>query len=292
MTQKRDTPSTDFYGEMTIGKSKIPCAVLYPTSEKPVRIFIQREIVGLLTGNLKGGLQRYLKPANLQPFVPEKFKDHSLEESTIKCKVKGRVAQGFVGTDLIDICNMYLQARGAGVLLESQTHLAIKSEMIIIAFAKTGVNGVIDEVTGYEKVRERFSLNKMLEQHLVDEVQVWAKKFPDVFYKEIFRLNNWHYDPRTVKRPSVIGKWTKEIVYRRFPPGVLGKLEDLNPLTNKGYRKHRYHQFLTEDIGNPKLKEYISNVIFLMKASSNWRKFIQLFERSTGSWQTSLFDDD
>ena len=42
----------------------------------------QRELVGLLTGNKKGGLERYFEPKNLQPFVPEKFKNKKLDQVT------------------------------------------------------------------------------------------------------------------------------------------------------------------------------------------------------------------
>src|SRR5260221_111562 len=80
----------------------------------------------------------------------------------------------------------------------------------------------------------------------------WAKKFKDDFYKEIFRLNNWKFNPTNfTKRPGVIGKWTVDIIYARFPPSVLGALYDRNPLTEKGYRRHKLHTLLTDDIGNP-----------------------------------------
>ena len=57
-------------GDVTIGDYKIPCAVL----NNGKRVFIQREIVGLLTGNKKGGFDRYLKARNLQFYIPERFK--------------------------------------------------------------------------------------------------------------------------------------------------------------------------------------------------------------------------
>lgn len=119
-----------------------------------------------------------------------------------------------------------------------------------------------------------------------------GEKFPDEFYKQIFRLNNWEFNPTGFhKRPSVVGKWTNELIYARFPKPVLIKLEDLNPLTENGYRKWRKHQFLTEDIGNAELQEYISNAIFLMKASSNWKRFRNSMARAMGQqWQPDFYD--
>lgn len=74
-------------------------------------MFIQREIVGLLTGNKKGGFDRYLKAKNLSKYLPEKFKENSLAHSVFTFKQDGREAQGFEATDLIDICMMYINAQ-------------------------------------------------------------------------------------------------------------------------------------------------------------------------------------
>jgi P63C domain len=287
-------PIAEYTGNVTIGNKKIPCAVLYPDSENPIRVFWQREIVGLLTGNKKGGFDRYLQPANLQPFLPEKFKEKSLSETVMPMKIKGRagIAQAFEATDLIDICQMYMQASKAGVLSFPQVKIADQAEIVVFAFAKLGVVAVIDEATDFQYVRERFALNRLLDKYLDVEARKWAKKFPDEFYKQIFRLNNWEFNPTGFhKRPSVVGKWTKELIYARFPKPVLIKLEDLNPMTDDGYRKWRHHQYLTEDIGNAELQEYISNCIFLMRSASNWRKFKQLFARAMGrEYQAELFD--
>jgi P63C domain len=284
-------PLTDFTGFITVAGKNIPCAVLYPESENPIRVLVQREVVGLLTGNKKGGLDRYLSPQNLQQFLPEQFKNKSLEESTYSFKAQnGRKAQGFQATDLIDICHMYMKARNAGALSENQKHLAEISEIIILSFAKTGIIAVIDQQTGYNEVQERFYLNRILEKYIEEEARKWAKRFPDEFYKLIFKLNNWSFTEESIKkRPGVVGRWTNQIIYNRFPKGLLGKLEDKNP-SNAGYRRFKHHQFLT-DIGNEDLKEYISNAIFLMKASSNWKKFWQLLARANGKpYQAELFD--
>ncbi len=291
--EKQEIPVAEFVGEVTVGKTKVPCAVLYHDTENPIRVFWQREVVGLLTGNKKGGFERYLKPANLQPFLPDKFKEKSLSETVMPFKIKGRpIAQAFEATDLIDICQMYARASKAGVLSIAQERIAVQADIIVYAFAKLGVISTIDEATNYQYVRDRLALNRLLEKYIIEEARKWAKKFPDEFYKQIFRLNNWEFSEKGFnKRPGVVGKWTKEIIYTRFPKGVIDKLEDLNPLTDKGYRKFKHHQFLTDDIGNVELQEYISNVIFLMKSSSNWKKFRNSFAKAMGQmYQADLFD--
>jgi hypothetical protein len=76
-------------GELKIAGTKIPCAVI-ETDDGPIRIVVQREVVGLLTGNKKGGLQRYLNPKNLQPFLPEKFKNKTLDEASYVVEMFGK----------------------------------------------------------------------------------------------------------------------------------------------------------------------------------------------------------
>lgn len=291
--QPSEIPMAEFIGSVSVKGIKIPCAVLYPDSENPIRVFWQREVVGLLTGNKKGNLDRYFKPKNLQPYIPEKYKDGDLSKSTIILKTpNGAKAHGFLGSDIIDICKMYMQARTAGDLLPSQKHLAIQSEVIVFAFAKTGVDAIIDEATGFDKVRKDFSLIRNLGKYIEDELQPYYKQFPIEFYKSIYRLNGWPYDDESIKkRPGIIGKWTNDIIYARFPKGVLTKLQEKNPVTKKGYRKYKNFQFLTEEVGIPELKEYISNSMFLMNVSPSWRKFTNMLARALGkTYQGDMFE--
>ena len=70
-----------------------------------------------------------------------------------------------------------------------------------------------------------------------------SKRFPDNFYQAMFRLKIWHYDPSTVKRPSIIGNMTNDIVYSRLAPGILKQLKKRTPKDEKGRRKHTFHHY-------------------------------------------------
>jgi len=69
----------------------------------------------------------------------------------------------------------------------------------------------------------------------------------------------------------------KILVYEQLPSGVLHDLERKNPPDEKWQRKHKHHQWLTQDIGNPHLEKQVAIVITLMKISSDWRKFKRNF---------------
>ena len=184
----------------------------------------------------------------------------------------GRTAYGYPATMLVDICNVVLDARNDGDLQRNQLHIADRCELLIRGFATVGIIALVDEATGYQRIREERALATILEKFITKERQAWTKTFPYEFYAEIFRLRGWP-GPEGVKRPSVIGKYTNDIVYERLAPGVLEELQRVNPVLPEGYRKDRHHQWFTPDLGHPKLKEHLIGVIALMKASANWTAF-------------------
>ncbi|MCE5186925.1 MAG: P63C domain-containing protein [Planctomycetaceae bacterium] len=75
-------------------------------------------------------------------------------------------------------------------------------------------------------------------------------------------------------------KITNDLVYRRLEPNILNQLQKLNPRDEAGRRKNKHHQWLTEDVGHPKLREHITSVVTLMRASPNWRNFQGLINRA------------
>jgi hypothetical protein len=79
--------TADYIGELKIGDIFVPCAVL---SNKE-RVIFQREFVGMLTGNKKGGLERYLKAGNLLPYLPDRFKGESWDLEILRFPVKRNI---------------------------------------------------------------------------------------------------------------------------------------------------------------------------------------------------------
>lgn len=79
---------------------------------------------------------------------------------------------------------------------------------------------------------EKDALQKLLKAYVAEELRGWVKTFPDVYYREIFRLNNWNYTLNDIKlRPGVVGKWTNNIIYKQLPMFLL-----LNPLSSTSFQ--------------------------------------------------------
>ena len=275
-------------GELHIGDIKIPCAVL----EDGTRVLRERSIAKSL--QRKGGgahwqrkksdktgafLPEYVSAKNLAPFINEELRLKLINPVTYKT-ISGSQAQGIKASLLVDICNVWLETRENGALLESQHNTSKMAEILLKGFAHVGIVGLVDEATGYQEVRDRLALQKILEMYIAKELQPWVKTFPDEFYEQLFKLKGWQFKPLSVKRPQVVGRITNDIIYERLERGVLDELKNRTPKDEKGRRKHHFHRLLTDDIGNPKLREHISNVITLMKASASYNNFYRLLQRA------------
>lgn len=200
----------------------------------------------------------------------------------------GRTAYGYEATILADICDAVFEANKQGKLLPQQKHVAIQCEMLMRSFAKVGIIALVDEATGYQEVRDRLALQKILEKYLKEEYAKWAKTFPDEFYENLFRLHGWQYKPLNLKKPGVVGHITNDVIYKRLAPGVLDELKKRNPAISPGHRRQRHHQWLTEDVGHPRLREHLSAVIALMKASTKWSSFYRSLQRALPKYGNTI----
>lgn len=64
----------------------------------------------------------------------------------------------------------------------------------------------------------------------------------------------------------------------------MDELKQKNPKNIKGRRKNKHHQWLTEDIAHPKLRERIASVTILMKAAARWDDFKRMINRALPKW--------
>jgi hypothetical protein len=269
---------------LVIGDIAIPCYVL----EDGRRVLSQRGIITTLNMS-KGTIDKnkrvdrmvaFLTGKALEPFVSSAVIEAANNPIIFKLPNNGSQAFGYEATILVDICDSVLRARQANQLVRQQVHIAERCEILVRGFARVGIIALIDEVTGYQEVRARNALNEILEAYISKELLPWTKRFPDEFYKELFRLRDWQYNPFSVKRPILVGKLTNQIVYKKLPPGVLEELRERNPVESNGKRKYHHHRFLTSEIGNPHLEKHLVAVISLMRASTKWKNFIKLLERA------------
>jgi len=270
-------------GNLTIGEKILPCAVL----EDGTRI-ISKSAIFRAFGRTKRGRKKddirvpnmpsFIDANNVQPFVTPRLKEVLIPIQYLARG--GRPTFGYPAEILPLLCDVYLGARTEGILTKLQLPLATASEILVRSLSKIGIIALVDEATGYQEIRDRVALQRILAKYLRNEKLEWAKKFPDEFYENLFRLRNWQWKGMSVNRPQIVGRLTNDIVYERLALGVLEELKKRTPRDEKGNTKFRFHQWLTEDFGSPKLIQHLYAVVALMKASSTWSQFSRALTRA------------
>lgn len=276
--KKAGIPFATHAGEVSFGDESLPCYVL----EDGRRVLTTRGMMAALGRSWRGRkysgtqLPVFLEAKNLFPLIINEL-DPVLTQVNFVTD-KGAKAEGFEAALLPMVCEIYLQARQAGVLTPQQRDVAQRCEMLVRSLAKIGITALIDEATGYQEVRERDALQALLDKYLLQEHAAWAKRFPDEFYRQMFRLKGWQFPTPGGARPGVVGKYTLDIVYERLAPGLVEELREKNPKNETGHRKSKHHQWLTDDVGHPALTNHIHAVMGLMRASRTWEMFKVLLD--------------
>lgn len=273
-----------FHGEVRFGSLAVPCHVLDDGS----RVIAQREVVKVLTGQEKpsGLIGRVIDVSALTPYINAR----DVTSKVIQFRLSGAghqmLAYGYEATLLIEVCEAFLRARDDGVLSEAQMRVAHRCDIILRSCAKVGILALIDEATGYQEVRQRNALQLKLQAFISDEIQEWAKMFPDAFWHELARLEHTRYSPRS--RPLRWGKYVMAFVYDAVDEDVANELRKINPSPH--FRKN-HHQWL-KTYGREKVRDHINQVIGVMKTCRDMhdfnRKFGYVFRKDP--MQMSFFD--
>ena len=269
-------------GYLKILNKEIPCAVL----ENGQRIISQTGLFKSFDRPRKGEKRLEKLPSvvgakNLLKYVTEELYEKS--EVVEYYHTNGKVAQGYNAEIIPLICELYIEAYNNNSLTTSQLKLYERSILLIRALAKVGITALIDEATGYQYDRQAQELQELLKAYISEDLLKWQKRFPNKYYREIFRLYGWEYNENSSKRPGFVGTFTKMYIYDLFPEEVIKEIEKRNPIVqnqNSWSRRKRHHQFLTTDIGIPQLDHDISKLLGVMALSDNKEEFKKNFKKA------------
>lgn len=257
---------------LRIGDIEIECYVL----SDDTRVITQASLLQALGRHRRVAgadeVDRDLPPI-LQGKSIRSYISHEVAEAsrpvTFRPPTGGR-ANGYRAESLPAICEVYLAARADGKLPKNQWDIARRAEVLIRGLATVGIIALVDEATGYQEIRTRDALSRILEAFVAKELQPWVKTFPPDFYREMFRLRNLDYNPSSVQRPQYFGNLTNDIVYDRLAPTVR---DELKKAQKKSEKSGKLFQHLTSELGYPRLREHLGSVVTLMKLSTSWPDF-------------------
>ena len=263
-----------------LGELSIPCYVL----EDGTRVFSGRGIQNAIGANPNYSgtwLSKFInsKPisTNLPPGIYDKL-SHPIKFKRPTASGSQSDTYGYEVTLLIDLCYAIIDAYDSRVYQVSEEYYKA-ARIITRAVSKVGIIALVDAVTGYDKEKKRAKdeLQKFLNQFLSDEASKWIKTFEDSFFEMIYKMR---------------GRLSNESCSAiSFSPLTLSTLNEKNPKNDKGYRKDKHHQFFTQDIGKPKLKEYLASVEALGRAANyNWNIFMELLDRAFPKQPQKIID--
>lgn len=279
-----DLPQASHDGPLPLGGTELIAAVL-PTGK---RLLSQGTFLSALgrsrtpprgTGGSStvDGLPFFLQAEPLQPFISDELR---LSTTPILFRLKdGRRTVGYEAELLPKVCEVYLKMRDAclretGKVPTRYRHIIESCDRLIRGLATVGIIALVDEATGYQDTRDRLALQAILDKFLRKELAAWAKRFPDEFYEQIFRLRNWQWRGRSKNPPQAVAQYTKDLVYARLAPGILKELEQKNPRDDRGRRRGKHHQWLTEDVGHPALAQHLYALVGFMRVAKSWDQFM------------------
>lgn len=254
---------------LKIGSALVECYVL----DGGMRVLSGRgmqEAIGLGGTPSSHGtkLRAFLANDAIKPFVNNELA--MAFETPMRFSRPGRggvPAIAFEATLLIDLCEAIINAYTAGKLRKNYFSLVLQSQAITLSFAKAGIISAIDEVTGYQLVREHNEIQKIVDKYLTDYAQKWSRLFPDEFWDKLLKAKGYE-NYIGLPRRSFVGHWVNDVVYSRLAPGVLEKLKALNPSVPGKGRKYKHTQFLKSDHGVPELKDHLIKTMTLMDAAT------------------------
>jgi hypothetical protein len=267
------------------GEYELPCYVV-DFGYKIERVLTQREVVRLITGSRESGdIKRYLRSRALEETLPPEI-SQKFDDNLLIVNVGTYTINGVKASMVVDICNAYLKARQMGILSPNQAKLAEQSEIFISALAKTGIDAIIDEATGYQYFRKSNELQAKLDFYISDGYREWTRTFPKEFFMHLYRLEGRTSPLIDKPYPKRFGKYVMRYVYDTLDPDVADYLRKNNPQP-QGTKHH--HQKLS-NTGYKALTDHLFSVLGIAKASSNMDRFKENLEFAFPNAKTVQFN--
>jgi hypothetical protein len=277
----KELPKAIAEGVLQIGNVRLACAVL--DDKQNTRVFSQEGFLMAIgrAGKAKGGegasvdgKPAFLRADTLKPFISNDLIASTAPIEFIPWKGPGYQGRafGYRASLLPDVCWVYQEALVAGKLTAQQKNIGAACQALLKALTNYATEDLVSQATGYDDRRKHEAIIRLLEKHVSPEKLKWMQMFDNDFYRHVFRLNKWAFDPEKTARPSVLGHWTNNI-YDRMTPGIRPVLQAKVKRNADGKPTEKMTQYLTPEDGKPRLKEMLEGVKAIMRLSKDKTDF-------------------
>lgn len=258
-------------GVLNIVGLEVPCYVL----DSGEKIIGRTSATELLTGVKGGGaLEKYIAVKSLEPFInSSEVSSRMIPFRLLEVEGLEKAVKGLPADLLIEICQGFVAALQASLnpasnyprMTDRQRQMAIQASIFLSACAKTGLEALIDEATGYQYERAEDALQVKLRAFIAEELRAWEKTFPDELWSEFGRLTGWSGNLHS--RPKWWGKLVIELIYDTLDPDVAKYLRENRPPAGV-----RWHRQLTDNVGVRALVSRCYEIIGMAKTCTTMRE--------------------
>lgn len=186
---------------------------------------------------------------------------------------------------MIDICNAILEAKSKGALAPSQARLADSAAILLGASAKSGIQGLVYKLAGYDATKEE--VISAFKAFIQAEARKYESEFPTELYLEWARLYG-HKPQRSWKDMHL----TINHVYYPLAKSD-GKLLSLlrDAKNSSGDRNAKLFQFLNI-VGARALRFQLGRVFDVAESSRTSEEYESEIAKRFGGQQMFRFSDD
>jgi hypothetical protein len=175
---------------------------------------------------------------------------------------------GYDATMLIDVCRAILHAEAQGKLRNRA--IAQQAAIVIGASAKSGIQGLVWKLAGYDATREE--VIAAFKQFVQEEARDYEREFPPQLYSEWYRLYDLQKPERG--RPWKAKHLTVDHVWWPLARSS-GKIYELTQAEKAASPSNRYkklHQFLSE-VGVKTLRTHLGQVLGIARISKTKEEY-------------------
>ncbi len=194
--------------------------------------------------------------------------------TTVPFRVPGRpgAAEGYEASTVVSLADAFLTARAAGPLKKQPARAATVAEALVRAAATVGMVGLIDEATGYARVRARQSAQRNLQAFIAEDIGRWASRFPKAFWVELARMEG----TGSPKQRSI--GWASYVmlfVYDAIDADVGRELR--RPAGEPNFRPN-VPEWL-DAVGQPRIDHRMAGILSGMRACADMDEFASTFAK-------------
>ena len=205
-----ETCRSRFRGTVDFGPAEVECHVL----DRGARVLTGDQLLlALGAGDRDGNPLRQLRRI-VEPL------DQVLARRAIsfRTSAEGELVEGYEIAVLVDLCERILTARDAGLLKKKQLRWADSAEAVVRRCSRAGVDALVDEGTGYDRIRTRQMTQLRLQALIADGIEEWVRIVPAEFWAQLARLEGRRVVPDHL--PMEWSSYVLAFVYDAVEPDV------------------------------------------------------------------------